>query len=71
MATMTTVGYGDVSPTNTAEVVYTQVLLWVSLVVFSGCLGILMNLISSQRSIIGWWWWWGRVGWWGGYNSRK
>jgi CRP-like cAMP-binding protein len=47
MATMTTVGYGDISPTNTAEVVYTYALLWTSLIVFSGCLGILMNLITS------------------------
>jgi hypothetical protein len=47
MATMTTVGYGDISPTNTAEVAYTQLLLWVSLIVFSGSMGILMNIIST------------------------
>ena len=35
LSTMTTVGYGDLSPTNTAEVVYALVLLWLSLVVFS------------------------------------
>ena len=48
MATMTTVGYGDISPTNTAEVIYTYALLWVSLLVFSGCMGILMNMISQM-----------------------
>ena len=48
MATMTTVGYGDISPTNTAEVIFTYFLLWISLVVFSGCMGVLMNLISSM-----------------------
>merc|ERR1719174_3207925 len=48
MATMTTVGYGDISPTNTAEVIYTYALLWTSLVVFSGCMGVLMNLITSM-----------------------
>lgn len=48
MATMTTVGYGDISPTNTAEVVYTYALLWTSLVVFSGCMGVLMNLINTM-----------------------
>merc|ERR1719337_113047 len=48
MATMTTVGYGDISPTNTAELVYTICLLWVSLVVFSACMGVLMNLISRN-----------------------
>jgi CRP-like cAMP-binding protein len=48
MVTMTTVGYGDVSPTNTAELVYTVILLWVSLVVFSACMGVLMNLISRN-----------------------
>jgi hypothetical protein len=48
MVTMTTVGYGDVSPTNTAELVYTCLLLWVSLVVFSACMGVLMNLISRN-----------------------
>merc|ERR1719171_2996591 len=47
MATMTTVGYGDVSPTNTAELVYCEALLWLSLLVFSACLGILMNLIND------------------------
>merc|ERR1719482_363714 len=45
---MTTVGYGDISPTNTAELVYTCLLLWVSLVVFSACMGVLMNLISRN-----------------------
>lgn len=48
MATMTTVGYGDISPTNTAELAYTVALLWTSLVVFSACIGILMNLISRN-----------------------
>jgi hypothetical protein len=48
MATMTTVGYGDISPTNTAEALYTFALLWVSLVIFSGCLGVLMNLLSRM-----------------------
>merc|ERR1719311_1772983 len=48
MATMTTVGYGDMTPTNTAELVYTEALLWISLVVFSGCMGVLMNLISTM-----------------------
>ena len=47
MATMTTVGYGDVSPTNTAELLYTLGLLWVSMIVFSASLGILMNLITG------------------------
>ena len=44
---MTTVGYGDISPTNTAEVVYTFFLMWISLIFFSGCLGILMNYVST------------------------
>ena len=35
------------TPTNTAELVYTEALLWISLVVFSGCMGVLMNLISN------------------------
>jgi hypothetical protein len=47
MVTMTTVGYGDISPTNTAELAYTLILLWVSLVAFSACMGVLMNLISG------------------------
>jgi hypothetical protein len=47
VATMSTVGYGDISPTNTAELVYTGVLLWSSLVAFSGCLGVLMNIVSG------------------------
>ena len=47
MATMTTVGYGDLSPTNTAELWYTLYLLWVSMLVFSACIGILMNLIND------------------------
>ena len=46
MATMTTVGFGDVSPTNTAELAYTLGLLWLSMIVFSASLGILMNLIT-------------------------
>ena len=41
LATMSTVGYGDISPTNTAELLYTGILLWVSLVVFSACIGAL------------------------------
>ena len=44
---MTTVGYGDLSPTNTAELWYTLYLLWVSMLVFSACIGILMNLITG------------------------
>jgi hypothetical protein len=48
MATMTTVGYGDITPTNTAEIVFTVVLLWVALIVFSACMGVLMNLINSM-----------------------
>ena len=47
MATMTTVGYGDISPTNTAELVYGLGLLWLSMIVFSASLGILMNLITG------------------------
>jgi len=47
MVTMTTVGYGDITPTNNAEIIYTFFLLWVSMIVFSGCLGILMNHVTS------------------------
>jgi hypothetical protein len=47
MATMTTVGYGDVKPLNTLEIAYCQALLWVSMLVFSGCLAILMQLIGD------------------------
>ena len=42
------VGLGDISPTNTAEIIYTFFLLWISLILFSGCLGILMNYVSSM-----------------------
>ena len=44
---VTTVGYGDISPTNTLELGYTLALLWVSLIVFSASIGILMNLITG------------------------
>jgi hypothetical protein len=47
MATMTTVGYGDVKPLNTMEIAYCQGLLWVAMIVFSGCLAILMQLIGD------------------------
>ena len=47
MVTMTTVGYGDISPVNSAELLYTIFLLWISLVVFSACMGVLMNIISG------------------------
>ena len=49
MATMTTVGYGDITPTNTAEIFYTILLLWISLVIFSACMGVLMNLMNSMH----------------------
>jgi CRP-like cAMP-binding protein len=48
MATMTTVGYGDISPTNTAELAYTLMLLWVSMITFSGCMGVLMNMMTGS-----------------------
>merc|ERR1711937_417841 len=35
------------TPTNNAEIIYTFFLLWVSMIVFSGCLGILMNHVTS------------------------
>ena len=44
---MTTVGYGDISPVNSAELLYTIFLVWISLVVFSACMGVLMNIISG------------------------
>merc|ERR1719247_12605 len=47
MATMTTVGDGDIYPTNTAEVVFTMFLLWISLIVFSGCMGVLMSQLTA------------------------
>jgi CRP-like cAMP-binding protein len=48
MATMTTVGYGDISPTNTAELAYTLGLLWTSMITFSGCMGVLMNMMTGS-----------------------
>ena len=51
MATMTTVGYGDITPTNTAEVVYTWALLWISLVAFSGCMGVIHRSLFDQGSM--------------------
>eukprot|EP00929_Paragymnodinium_shiwhaense_P014524 TRINITY_DN12243_c0_g1_i1.p1 TRINITY_DN12243_c0_g1~~TRINITY_DN12243_c0_g1_i1.p1 ORF type:complete len:563 (+),score=132.27 TRINITY_DN12243_c0_g1_i1:327-2015(+) len=47
MVTMTTVGYGDIHPTNPAEVMFTLLLLGVSSVVFAGILGCLTSLVAS------------------------
>jgi hypothetical protein len=39
---------GDISPTNTVELVFTTCVLWIALLVFSGVVGCLMNLISRN-----------------------
>eukprot|EP00747_Dinoflagellata_sp_TGD_P051034 gnl/TRDRNA2_/TRDRNA2_147119_c0_seq2.p1 gnl/TRDRNA2_/TRDRNA2_147119_c0~~gnl/TRDRNA2_/TRDRNA2_147119_c0_seq2.p1 ORF type:complete len:568 (-),score=68.50 gnl/TRDRNA2_/TRDRNA2_147119_c0_seq2:61-1764(-) len=46
LTTMTTVGYGDISPVNYTEVLYGIVLLLVASVVFAGLMGVLTDVIS-------------------------
>mmetsp|Transcript_28414 Transcript_28414/g.45627 ORF Transcript_28414/g.45627 Transcript_28414/m.45627 type:complete len:872 (+) Transcript_28414:93-2708(+) len=50
MATMSTVGYGDIAPQSFFEVQFTIVLLGFSTLVFSSLMGVLMELIGNLRS---------------------
>jgi len=50
LTTMTTVGYGDITPTNIQEVGFTIVLLVISSVVFAGLMGTLTDMISALNS---------------------
>merc|ERR1719421_2209417 len=47
LTTMTTVGYGDISPTNVSELIVTQILLVVSAVIFAGTLTIINTSIAG------------------------
>lgn len=50
MTTMTTVGYGDIHPTNLNEVRFAMLLLPVASVLFAGLMGTLTDLIVSLQS---------------------
>eukprot|EP00928_Gymnodinium_smaydae_P029751 TRINITY_DN22317_c0_g3_i1.p1 TRINITY_DN22317_c0_g3~~TRINITY_DN22317_c0_g3_i1.p1 ORF type:complete len:872 (+),score=150.64 TRINITY_DN22317_c0_g3_i1:129-2618(+) len=50
LTTMTTVGYGDITPTNFSEVSFTIGLLCCASIVFAGLMGVLMDLISQLQS---------------------
>jgi len=50
LTTMTTVGYGDMTPTNGSEVQFGLVLLLVATVVFAGLMGSLTDLISNLNN---------------------
>lgn len=49
MTTMTTVGYGDITPTNYGEMEFVLVLLCASAIVFAGQMGMLSDLISNSN----------------------
>lgn len=48
--TMTTVGYGDITPMNFQEIIFVTVLLFVSSVIFAYLMGSLTDLISNLNS---------------------
>merc|ERR1719401_740225 len=50
LTTMTTVGYGDITPQNYDECRFAIVLLCVSSLVFAGLLGVLADLIGNLSS---------------------
>jgi len=50
LTTMTTVGYGDITPQNDDEVLFTLILLLVATVVFATLMGALTDLICSLQS---------------------
>mmetsp|Transcript_63549 Transcript_63549/g.148219 ORF Transcript_63549/g.148219 Transcript_63549/m.148219 type:complete len:847 (+) Transcript_63549:51-2591(+) len=50
LTTMTTVGYGDITPQNEDEVFFTTVLLLVATVVFASLMGALTDLICNLHS---------------------
>mmetsp|Transcript_78041 Transcript_78041/g.226417 ORF Transcript_78041/g.226417 Transcript_78041/m.226417 type:complete len:927 (-) Transcript_78041:119-2899(-) len=50
LTTMTTVGYGDITPTNFSEVSFAMVLLAVSSMVFAGLMGTLTDMIGALNS---------------------
>lgn len=50
LTTMTTVGYGDVSPKNTTEVKFALGLLTLAAIFFAGQMGVLNDLISRVNS---------------------
>jgi len=50
LTTMTTVGYGDITPTNLTEVCFCMVLLCCSSVVFAGLMGTLTDMISALNN---------------------
>lgn len=49
LMTMTTVGYGDMSPQNPAEVGFVLVLLLLASIVFAGLMGVLSDIIQSMN----------------------
>lgn len=50
LTTMTTVGYGDISPTNTLEVQYALLFLMISAIVFASQIGTLGDLIANLNT---------------------
>lgn len=50
LTTMTTVGYGDITPTNYSEVSFAMLLLAVSSMVFAGLMGTLTDMIGALNS---------------------
>jgi len=50
LTTMTTVGYGDITPTNYSEVCFASILLLVATVVFAALMGSLTDLIGNLNS---------------------
>lgn len=48
--TMTTVGYGDITPSNFGEIIFVTILLFVSSVIFAYLMGSLTDLISNLNS---------------------
>mmetsp|Transcript_133386 Transcript_133386/g.231710 ORF Transcript_133386/g.231710 Transcript_133386/m.231710 type:complete len:1019 (-) Transcript_133386:147-3203(-) len=50
LTTMTTVGYGDITPTNFREIVFVLILLLCASLIFAGLMGVLTDLITSLNS---------------------
>merc|ERR1740115_300762 len=50
LTTMTTVGYGDMSPQNVTEIRFVLVLLLVASVVFAGLMGALTDLVFNLNN---------------------